>query len=249
MSEQRIAVVSGGGGHFGLAIVKQLLTDGLKAVILSSRQEKGDAARRLLPPELQTYCMALECDVSDPEAVSQAFSQVYQRLGSIDVVINGAGFTDRHTLDTITLENWDKAMKSALNGTFLMTREAVKYMEKKRHPRIINISSVEGRCGGVEAGIGTVTAKAGIIAFTKAAARELAGRGVTVNCIAIGAEIADTPRKQRDAASERHLLEEIPLGRLCTPEDVAPLAGFLSGISSDYMTGTVIDINGGLYMN
>lgn len=244
----RTAIVSGGGGHLGLAIVRGFLEKGMTVAIFSSRHEKGEEARLRLPISLQDRCLVLACDVSDPQMVQKCFKEVSYVTGGIDILVNGAGFTDRHDLESIALQDWKKALGSSLNGCFVMMKEAIPYLEKSQTPRIINLSSVEAHNGGYESSVGTVTAKSGITALTRAAARELGRKGITVNCVAVGAEVPYTESRRRTEEAERRMLEQIPLGRFCRPEDVSPLVMFLASEAASYITGSVIDVNGGLFM-
>lgn len=194
--KDRTAVISGGGGSVGFSIVCEFLQAGMNVVICSSSLEKGMETRKRLKPEWQERCETVACDVTDPGQAKACFSFAYEKFGSVDVLVNGAGFTDRNGYGDTTLESWHKCLGSSLEGTYVMTSEAIPYLEKSDSPRVLNISSMAGRMGGYEEGIATVAAKGGIIALTKASARDLAAKGITVNCIAAGIEEADTPRKK-----------------------------------------------------
>jgi 3-oxoacyl-[acyl-carrier protein] reductase len=185
-------------------------------------------------------------DVSDPAAVDAGVKNILAANGRIDVLVNNAGITRDNLLLRMSEEEFDAVIRVNLKGTYLMTKTVTRHMMKQRSGKVVNISSVVGMMGNAGQS-NYAAAKAGIIGFTKAAARELAPRNITVNAIAPGfirtAMTAGLPE-----AVQKAFLAQIPLGRFAEPQEVAELALFLASDASSYITGQVIGLNGGMYM-
>jgi 3-oxoacyl-[acyl-carrier protein] reductase len=172
--------------------------------------------------------------------------ETVDKLGKIDILVNNAGITRDNVLLRMKPEEWDQVMEVNLKGTYACTRAALKFMFRQKNGRIVNIASITGLMGN--AGQANYSAsKAGIIGFTKAVAREYATRGITVNAVAPG--FIDTAMTQAIPEKEREALtRQIPMERLGTPDDVAAAVYFLVSDLSGYITGQVINVNGGMYM-
>jgi 3-oxoacyl-[acyl-carrier protein] reductase len=185
-------------------------------------------------------------DVSDPAAVDAGVNNILAAHTRIDVLVNNAGITRDNLLLRMSEEEFDAVIRVNLKGTYLMTKTVTRHMMKQRSGKVVNISSVVGMMGNAGQS-NYAAAKAGIIGFTKAAARELAPRNITVNAIAPGfirtAMTAGLPE-----AVQKAFLAQIPLGRFAEPQEVAELALFLASDASSYITGQVIGLNGGMYM-
>ena len=190
----------------------------------------------------------MRCDVSDPESVAQMACAVLAAFGGIDILVNNAGVISfKRGINGITIDEWDNVMNVNLKGPFLVCRQFVDQMKERRSGKIINLSSMAARVGGIEVGIHYAASKAGIIAFTKTLAKEMGPFGVNVNAIAPGfTETA--PVKTQLEGREGQFTAPIPLGRLGQPMDTAKTVLFLASSLSDYITGLVIDVNGGQYM-
>ncbi|UCH46195.1 MAG: 3-oxoacyl-[acyl-carrier-protein] reductase [Nitrospiraceae bacterium] len=189
---------------------------------------------------------ALQLDVSNQSSVTDAVQAFTKELGSLDVLVNNAGITRDTLLMRMKEEDWDAVLNINLKGTFLCMKESVKIMAKQRYGKIINISSVVAFIGNP--GQANYSAsKAGLIGLTRTVAREYASRGIRVNAIAPGfIKTAMTDVLPDNVKDE--MMKAIPLGQFGTPEDVARAAIFLSSPESDYLTGQVIHVNGGMYM-
>jgi 3-oxoacyl-[acyl-carrier protein] reductase len=241
----RVAIVTGGSRGIGSAIAGLLAEHGA-AVVVSGR----DAAR------LQNAVRALEehgasvhgvvADVAKREDADRLVEAARERFGRLDLLVNNAGITRDGLLIRMKDDDWDRVMETNLRGAFLMTRAAAKSMVRQRSGRIINIASAAGAMGN--AGQANYSAaKAGLIGFTKATARELAHWNILVNAVAPG--LIDTDMAAAIPVEAREaLLAQVPLKRMGSARDVAEVVGFLAGDGAAYVTGQVFHVNGGLYM-
>lgn len=242
----RTAVVTGGSKNIGLAIAKKFANSGMKVAILSVTKGSAVSASDEINKQ-GGVSIGVQCDVSDERSVNDALSKVYQHFGSIDVLVNSAGVLDMAKIDEMTVEHWDKVMSINLRGTFFMIQKSVKFLEKSLAPRIINISSNSGRMGGFENGMAYSASKGGIIALTYGIARQLAPKKITVNCVAPGTIESDM-LNARDEVTKTRLLSRFPLGRFGTSDEVASAVCYFASIESGFTTGSVLDVNGGLFM-
>lgn len=242
----RTAVVTGGSKNIGLAIAKKFANCGMNVAILSVTE--GSAMKESEEINNQGgVSIGIQCDVTDEYSIESALSKVNQKFGSIDVLVNSAGVLDMSKIEEMTVDHWDKVMSINLRGTFLMIQKSLKYLEKSSTPRIINISSNSGRMGGFENGMAYSASKGGIIAMTYGIARQLAPKKITVNCVAPGTIESDM-LNARDEATRKRLLTRFPLGRFGTSDEVASAVCYFASIESGFTTGSVLDVNGGLFM-
>jgi len=241
----KTAIVTGGTRGIGAAVAALLAEHGA-AVVVSGR----DAAR------LQNAVRELEergasvhgvvADAAKREDADRLVEAAKERYGRLDLLVNNAGITRDGLLIRMKDDDWDRVMEVNLRGAFLMTRAAAKLMVRQRSGRIINIASTAGAMGS-PGQANYSAAKAGLIGFTKATARELAHWGVLVNAVAPGLIETDMAAAIPAAAREA-LLEQVPLKRIGSAREVAEMVGFLAGDGAAYVTGQVFHVNGGLYM-
>lgn len=241
--EGGIALVTGGSRGIGLAAARALAEAGARVAVIARDQERAGAAAASLPGEGH---ISLACDVSSAEEVSGTVDQVHERLGPVTLLLNNAGITRDNILLRMKDEEWDDVLRVNLKGAFNMTRAVTRGMMKRRDGVILNVSSVVGLSGNAGQ-TNYAASKAGLLGFTKSVARELASRNVRCNAIAPGYIETDMTEaldeKQREALSN-----QIPLGRLGSPEDIAGVVRFLAGPSARYITGQVIMVDGGMVM-
>lgn len=240
---RKIVLVTGASRGIGKAIALKFASDG-HFVIGTATTEKGTQAIGEYLAEYDGVGRLL--DVTDSTQVDKLFEEIDSVYGSLQVLINNAGITQDGLLMRMSDEQWDNVIDTNLKSVYRMTRRAIKSMMKARFGRIINISSVVAQMGNAGQ-TNYAASKAGMEGFSRALAREIGSRGVTVNCIAPGFIETD----MTDGLDERLLasmLDAVPLGRLGQPEDIAAAAAFLASDEAGYITGEVLAVNGGMYM-
>jgi len=236
----KVAFVTGSTRGIGLAIARGLHEAGARVAVAGR-----DAARaQAVAASLGAGTVGVACEVSDAAQVAHAIAAAEQALGPIDILVNNAGLTRDNILLRLSEADWDAVLDANLKGAFLTMRAVTKGMMKRRSGRIINISSVVGIIGN-KGQANYAASKAGLIGLTKSAAREYASRGILINCIAPGFIETDmTAALPEDA--RKVLLEEIALGRLGSPGDIADAVLFLASDLASYMTGQVLVVDGGM---
>ena len=240
---QRIALVTGASRGIGQAIAKRLANEGY-LVIGTATSEEGAAAVNDYLQELGGAGRVL--NVQDTEQINQLFDSIEKEFGNVQVLVNNAGITQDGLLMRMDDNAWERVIDVNLTSVFRTSKRAMKGMMKARQGRIINITSVVAAMGN--AGQTNYTAsKAGIEGFTRSLAREIGSRQITVNCVAPGFIDTDMT-KELDEALIQSMLNTVPLARLGKPEDIAAAVNFLASEEAGYITGTVLDVNGGMYM-
>ena len=240
---QRIALVTGASRGIGQAIAKRLANEGY-LVIGTATSEKGAAAVNDYLQELGGTGRVL--NVQDAEQINQLFDSIEKEFGNVQVLVNNAGITQDGLLMRMDDNAWERVLDVNLTSVFRTSKRAIKGMMKARQGRIINITSVVAAMGN--AGQTNYTAsKAGIEGFTRSLAREIGSRQITVNCVAPGFIDTDMT-SELDEALIQSMLNAVPLARLGKPEDIAAAVNFLASEEAGYITGTVLDVNGGMYM-
>lgn len=245
--KNRVALVTGGGRGIGRAIALALAREGADVTVadlnLSPAQETAAAVEAL-----GRFGLALQADVSRLGHVQTMFRQLRDRFGRLDVLVNNAGILRRGSLDDHTDEEWERVMAVNCRGTYYCSREAARMMKEQCFGRIINISSVAGKVGDITTAPSYGPSKGAIDALTKSLARELAPYSITVNAVAphaIETEMSAEWSEER----RRAIIAQIPLGRLGRPEEVAAAVVFLASDGASFITGEILDVNGGYLMD
>lgn len=240
----KVALVTGASRGIGRAICMRLAKEGMQVAFTYSRDEEGAKETIACIEEYGVKALALKSNVAIEADCKQVVKAVLESFGQLDVLVNNAGVTRDKLLMRMEEKDFDDVVDVNLKGTFLMTKEVVPAMLKKREGRIINISSVSGVLGN--AGQTNYSAsKAGVIGFTKASARELAGKHIRVNAIAPGMIQTDMIAAMTEKATEQ-LSAAIPMKEIGLPEDIAGVVAFLCGKDSRYITGQVLCVDGGM---
>ncbi|WP_313992263.1 3-oxoacyl-[acyl-carrier-protein] reductase [uncultured Selenomonas sp.] len=244
--EGKIALVTGGSRGIGRAIAIRLAEEGAKvAVNYAGNQAAAEEVKSIIEAKGGT-ALLVQADVSDSTAAADMVTRVHEELGGLDILVNNAGITRDTLLMRMKDEDFDAVISTNLKGIYACTKAAAKFMTKQRSGRIVNLSSVVGEIGNVGQ-TNYAAAKAGVIGFSKAAAKEFAPRGVTVNVVAPGFIDTDMTAVLKDAIREK-IAQGIPLGALGKPEHVADAVLFLVSDAASYITGQTLNVDGGMVM-
>lgn len=247
MDSEKVALVTGGSRGIGRAIALRLAREGVAVVVNYVSREA--AAREVVDAVLAEggRASSVQADVSVAVEAEAMVDGVLKEYGSLDILINNAGITRDGLLLRMSEADWDAVLDTNLKGAFVCTKAALRTMMRQRYGRIVNLSSVAGLMGN--AGQANYSAsKAGLIGFTKAVAREVASRNITVNAVAPGYIETDIWNGVPEHA-RAGLLQLIPMARAGQPEDVAEVVAFLASDASRYMTGQVLSVDGGMVMS
>ncbi|MEJ7609216.1 MAG: 3-oxoacyl-[acyl-carrier-protein] reductase [Bryobacteraceae bacterium] len=245
MLKNRVAFVTGASRGIGRACALSLSEAGARVVLAARNREKLDeVASQIHNAGRESF--VVEIDLGSPDSIRQAFTKAHAELGATEILVNNGGITKDGLVIRMKQEDWDSVLQTNLTGSFICMQQVLQGMMRARWGRIINISSVVGETGN--AGQANYSAsKAGLVGLTKSVAQEMGGRGITVNAIAPGFIETDMTGLLAPEIKER-VLASIPLRRMGQASDIAAAVRFLASEESGYITGHVLDVNGGLYM-
>jgi len=238
--DDQIALVTGAFQGIGRAVAENLAEAGAQVILADVREWTEEIC------DLGSGMYGVKLDVTDAAEIKSVTKKVIEQFGRIDVLVNNAGVVRDGLILRMKDEDWHRVLSTNLDGVFLVTKEVLSKMMRHRYGRIINISSVVGQMGN-PGQANYVASKAGVIGFTKAVAREVASRNITVNAVAPG-YIATSMTEDLDEKAQQGLLKMVPLGRIGSVEDIARGVLFLASKEAGYITGHVLNINGGMYM-
>ncbi|TYP00253.1 3-oxoacyl-[acyl-carrier-protein] reductase [Geothermobacter ehrlichii] len=245
MPAGKIALVTGASRGIGRAIAIELAARGAKIAAAGRDREALEGVAEAIC-QAGSEALIVTGDISSAASVDDMVKKTLEHFGRIDILVNNAGLTRDGLLLRMKDQDWDAVMDANLKGAFMLTRAVAKSMTRQRYGRIINISSVVGEMGN-PGQANYCASKAGMIGLTKSNARELARRNITVNAVTPGFIVTAMTDAMTDKAREE-LVQQIPIGRLGTPEDVAVAVAFLASEAAGYITGQVLGVNGGMYM-
>ena len=239
----RVAIVTGASRGIGKAVAVTLAGAGAQVCAVARGDHAATVANEIAAAGGQA--VGLSADLTDAASIDALVRGVQDRFQRLDILVNNAGITRDQLLLRMKREDWDAVIQTNLTGAFLVSQAAIKLMVRQRYGRIVSISSVVGQTGN-PGQANYAASKAGLIGFSKAMAREVASRNITVNVVAPGFIDTDMTRAVAEAVRQEWI-KGIPLGRLGTPEDVAGAVCFLASDAAAYITGHVLAVNGGMY--
>jgi 3-oxoacyl-[acyl-carrier protein] reductase len=241
----KTAVVTGAAGTMGLAVARMFLEEGAQVALVDLDAMRLDGISRFLRGSL----LAVPCDVADAQSVRQAQQQVEQTLGPVDILVNNAGVLSNERAEATNDAEWRRVMAANLDGAFYWSRAVLPGMKQRQWGRIVNVTSLAAKTGGPAAGTAYAASKGALTSLTFSLARESAPFGVTVNAVAPAYVKTPMVTDHLNESQRRQILAQIPVGRFCEPEEFAHAVRFLSSPLSGFITGEVLDMNGGLHMD
>ncbi|HAL61432.1 MAG TPA: short-chain dehydrogenase [Chloroflexi bacterium] len=246
--EKKVAIVTGAAQGIGKAIAMSLTDQGADMVVADLNIEKARRVAEQIAKEMGRRALAIKTDVADKQSVQAMVDRTTKEFGRIDILVNNAGIIRRGSLETMTDQDWHDVIGTNLTGVYYCCRAVVPIMKVQGSGKIVNISSVASKTGDITSSPGYAPSKAGIDCLTKSLARELAPYGINVNGVAphaIETEMsAEWPEEKR-----KKVVSAIPLGRMGKPEEVAEVVAFLASEKASFITGEIIDVNGGFLMD
>ncbi len=245
--KDRVTIVTGAARGIGKAITFAFVREGAKVVLVDLDKE-GLTNLKIEIEKRKGEVITILCNISKSIEVKAMVDQVKKVFGRIDILINNAGIIRRGTIETVTEEDWDRVIEVNLKGTFNCSKAVVEIMKEQRYGKIVNISSIAGKIGDITSAPGYGPSKAGIDALTKTMARQLAQYGINVNGVAPHA-IETEMSAQWSEEKRKEIIASIPLSRLGKPEDVAEAVLFLASDEASFITGEILDVNGGALMD
>ena len=245
MLRNRTAFITGASRGIGRAIAEKFAQNGANLILNATKLENLKTIEEIIKNFNIDYLL-VEGDISKESDVKRMVDEAFKKFSNIDILVNNAGITKDNLIFRIKEDDWDKVLDINLKGAFLMCKAIARKMIKKKYGKIINITSVVGQMGN-QGQANYVSSKAGLIGLTKALAREFASRSINVNAIAPGFIESEMTDNAESKILEQ-IRESIPLGRIGKTDEIADAALFLASSMSDYITGHILNVNGGLYM-
>ncbi len=245
--KDRVAIVTGAARGIGKAIASALLREGAKVILVDVDGERLEASKNEMKGKGGS-ALAIPLDITQNSEVKEMVDQIHKTFGRIDILVNNAGIIRRGTIETVTEEDWDRVIEVNLKGTFNCCKAVAEVMKQKGYGKIVNVSSIAGKMGDITSAPGYGPSKAAVDALTKTLARQLARYDINVNAVsphAIETEMSAQWSEER----RKEIITSIPLGRLGKPEDVAEAVLFLASDSASFITGEILDVNGGALMD
>ena len=243
--EGKTALVTGAAGTMGLAATRFLLDDGARVAMVDLSEARMHDAARSLKGEI----IFVEADISSSTAVRKAHTRITEKFGAVDILVNNAGILSNNKVEATSDDEWRRVLGANLDGAFHWSRAVLPGMKARKWGRIINVSSLAAKTGGLTAGTAYSVSKGAMSALTFSLARESAAFGVTVNAISPAYVKTPMVTEGLDDAQRAAILATIPVGRFCEPDEFAHVVRFLASPLAGFITGEIVDINGGLLMD
>ena len=240
----RVALVTGAGRGIGKAIALELAACGADIIFTNRNKELADATKADIEA-LGRKCLAAQADVADPEAIDALVKQATETFPSLDILVNNAGITKDNLFMRMSAQEWRDVMQVNLDGMFYMTKAVIRAMMKQKYGRIVNLTSVVGFTGN-PGQVNYSATKSAVVGFTKSLAKELGSRNITCNAVAPGFIETDMTRELNEA-QQKAILDQVPLGRMGSVEEIARAVRFLVSEDANYISGTTLHVNGGMY--
>ena len=241
----KVAIVTGAAGTMGLAAVKFLLEDGCRVAMVDVARQRNEQLAEQLGPRATAFCF----DISDPAAVRAGHAQIAAAMGDVDILLNNAGILSNNKAEATDSAEWRRVLGANLDGAFFLAQSVLPAMKARRFGRIINTCSLAAKTGGLTAGTAYSVSKGALTSLTFSLARELAPFGVTANGISPAYVRTPMITEQLNEEQRQRLLRDIPVGRFCEPEEFAHVVRFLASPLAGFITGEIVDLNGGLLMD
>ncbi len=243
--QDKVAVVTGAGGTMGRAAAEALAAQGCRVALVDIRSEP----MMPLAQSLGSRALAVACDIRSADDVQRAHDHIAGTLGPVAILVNNAGVLSNDKIEATTPETWRQVMAVNIDGAMYWSQQVVPGMKAARWGRIVNVGSLAAKTGGLTAGTAYAVSKGAIGALTLSLARELAPFGVTANAVAPAYVRTPMVTEALTEAQRQALLQQIPVGRFCEPEEFAHVVTFLVSPLSGFITGEIVDLNGGLHMD
>lgn len=238
--EGKYAVITGAGSGISRETALVLAERGAKGIILADMNlENATKAAGEISAKTGCQCLPFKIDIANPADIEALFAFVGEKFGTVHILVNGAGICPYVTIEEVDADAWDKTLNINLRGSYLCAREAFKYMKAQKYGKIVNISSVAARIGGIDSGINYVASKGGVVSLTYSLAKIGAAYNINANGVAPG--VIDTPLTQSNTYKPGTIVGQ--------PRDVATVIAFLASEDANHVRGCTIDVNGGLYMH
>jgi len=243
--KNRIAIVTGAAGTMGLAATRVLLEDGCSVAMVDVNAQRTTQLARELGPKAHAFSF----DISDAQAVREGCEAIERALGGVDILLNNAGILSNNKAEATGADEWRRVLGANLDGAFYLSQRVMPGMKARRFGRIINTCSLAAKTGGLTAGTAYSVSKGAMTSLTFSLARELASFGVTANGISPAYVKTPMITEQLNEEQRQKLLRDIPVGRFCEPEEFAHVVRFLASPLAGFITGEIVDLNGGLVMD
>lgn len=244
-AQPRVALVTGAAGTMGEATARRLVADGYRVALT----DVSDGRLQPLASEFGRSAYAIAADLSQPQEADNVVAEAERALGPVDILVNNAGILSNQKSADTTLSEWRRVLTINLDASFLLARRVLPGMKARRFGRVVNVCSLAMKSGGLTAGTAYTTSKGAVAALTFSLARESASFGVTVNAISPAYVKTPMVTEQLTEAQRQALLAQIPVGRFCEPEEFAHCVAFLVSPLSGFITGEILDLNGGLHFD